>query len=190
MKNSIKKSVPLLLSGLALSAWLSAAHAQVSFHDSEAVSQEAVPQVMVPQIDPDSVFVRDKERTLIKKTPTQIRNKESSQNQPQDYQDQVLSDPAISDYARYQAMIKNSWNENNGGGANQGGNVAVIEQQGDGNVSTIRQDGDHNQAKQLQQGRYNLLTIDQNGNDNRSEESQIGDYNIKIKRQNGISTIE
>jgi len=99
-----------------------------------------------------------------------IDNKDDSKDN--NYQKQILSDPAISDIARTKAITSN------------GGNTAVIVQEGKSNKSTITQSGNDNYAKQTQKGEYNDIHLDQQGDNNSSDEEQIGKHNHKIIIQN------
>ena len=94
-------------------------------------------------------------------------------DEDKDYQSQVLSDPVISDVARTKELTGN------------GGNTAVIIQQGKANNSTIIQSGDDNYASQTQDGEFNDIKLNQSGNHNRSEEKQTCKYNHKVIIQNG-----
>jgi hypothetical protein len=90
-----------------------------------------------------------------------------------DYQKQVLSDPRISDIARARELT------------GDGGNTAIITQNGSSNKSSVTQKGKNNYARQKQNGKANDIYLNQQGDHNRSEEKQVGDYNRRVKIQNG-----
>lgn len=100
-----------------------------------------------------------------------------------DYQKSVLSNPAINDRARVEAIM-------NSGDNSGGGNTAVIVQNGKSNKSSIVQKGHNNYASQSQNGDSNDLRVEQNGKNNVSHEHQVGNHNHKVKIQNGNETEE
>lgn len=93
--------------------------------------------------------------------------------QQNDYQQQILSNPEISDIGRANALT--------GGG----GNTAIITQEGSANRSTVTQRGKSNYARQRQIGTSNDINLNQQGDRNESDEEQQGEYNHKTIIQNG-----
>jgi hypothetical protein len=90
-----------------------------------------------------------------------------------DYQNDVLSNPMITDIGRASSLT--------GGG----GNTAIIVQKGNSNRSSVTQSGNNNYASHSQTGNSNDITVNQSGEDNESVEDQNGDNNHKVITQNG-----
>ena len=108
-----------------------------------------------------------------------IQDSEVNLAPPMDYQQQVISDPNISNFARAQAAINASKD------GSSGGNVAIINQDGTSNSSTVIQSGNNNYASHTQKGVDNDIYLDQQGNNNQSNELQTGKHSHKVIIQNG-----
>ena len=125
----------------------------------------AIANNSIPQVSGESTTNNAESSLLSGDTPTDSKDS--------DYQKKILSDPTISDVARTKALTGN------------GGNTAVIVQEGNSNKSTITQSGDDNYASQTQEGEFNDIQLEQQGDHNRSDEKQTGKYNHKVIIQNG-----
>ena len=121
----------------------------------------------IPQVS-DKATANNAEASLLSGDTT-------TDSEDSNYHKKILSDPTISNIARTKAITGN------------GGNTAIIVQEGNSNKSTITQSGDDNYASQTQEGEFNDIRLEQQGDHNRSDEKQTGKYNHKIIIQNGKS---
>ena len=95
--------------------------------------------------------------------------------QERHFQDRILSDPETNAAARV--------------GIQDGGNTAIINQNGISNYSSIVQSGNNNHAAQTQKGNENEIYLEQKGVNNRHIENQAGDHNKKVIIQNETEAI-
>ncbi len=131
------------------------------------------------------------------KAPQESKEQELLQqkNAGEDFQQQIINDPRISNYGRTKAAISGQFGEENAipvlKTRNQRETAPDADknhpQQEDTNSAVIEQSGDRNQVKSHQKGRATQLEVTQEGSDNQIDRDQEGDVNYFRKEQNGLA---
>ncbi len=158
-----------------------------------ASSAYAQDSVIIEQVGGhNTASVQQQSKTSHKGEDTLLVDK----NRPDDFQQQVINDPRISQYGRASEAMRSQFGEENAiaelklkspqksPGAPNSGDMDET------NHIDIQQSGKKNHVNATQTGESNRMKIKQKGEENSIVKSQVGRHNVYMEDQNGASSEE